>query len=223
MTQEPTSLDYQGRKTRRIDGHARRQAILEATLRVIVREGVRGVRHRAVAAEADVPLSATTYYFKDIQDLLNDSFLYWVEKTEQDTRRLEADSLGALEGLEPGALADEQVRARLCALIAHFIAEHVRAQVAQREARVLEFAFKAEALRNERLAAVVRAPRQSLLQAIVGFLSRLGASDPEAQALIVMGTIMELEYQLLLDADGGAEVLERTAARLVEWMFRAGT
>ncbi|MGZ4481779.1 MAG: TetR/AcrR family transcriptional regulator, partial [Gaiellales bacterium] len=42
----------------------RRQAILEATLRVIRDSGVHAVTLRAVAAEAGVPLAATTYYFE---------------------------------------------------------------------------------------------------------------------------------------------------------------
>ena len=57
----------------------RRLAILQAALRVMVRDGVRGVRHRAVAQEADVPLSATTYYFKDIHDLLADALTLYAK------------------------------------------------------------------------------------------------------------------------------------------------
>jgi DNA-binding transcriptional regulator YbjK len=44
-------------------GSPRRRAILEAALRVIERAGVESLTHRAVAAEADVPVAATTYYF----------------------------------------------------------------------------------------------------------------------------------------------------------------
>ena len=64
------SVQYQGRKASRHGSEQRRQQILDAAMRIVVRDGVRGVRHRAVAAEAGVPLSATTYYFKDIDDLL---------------------------------------------------------------------------------------------------------------------------------------------------------
>ncbi|MDN5401705.1 MAG: TetR family transcriptional regulator, partial [Pseudomonas sp.] len=64
------SVQYQGRKASRRGSEQRRQDILDAAMRIVVRDGVRAVRHRAVAAEAGVPLSATTYYFKDIDDLL---------------------------------------------------------------------------------------------------------------------------------------------------------
>ena len=46
------------------------EAILEAALRVIAERGVEAVTHRAVADAAGVPLSATTYYFESLDELL---------------------------------------------------------------------------------------------------------------------------------------------------------
>ncbi|PJJ61634.1 TetR/AcrR family transcriptional regulator [Compostimonas suwonensis] len=51
-------------------GEARRQALLDAVLRVLEKGGPSAVTHRAVAAEAGVPLAAATYYFDDLDDLL---------------------------------------------------------------------------------------------------------------------------------------------------------
>ena len=81
MTDQP--IDYKGRKAKYSRGEVRRQQILEAALRIVVSEGVRSVRHRAVAKEADVPLSATTYYFKDIKDLILDTFTLFVDRALQ--------------------------------------------------------------------------------------------------------------------------------------------
>ena len=75
------NVEYLGRKASRHGSEQRRQLILDAAMRIVVRDGVRGVRHRAVAAEAGVPLSATTYYFKDIDDLINDTFAQYVERS----------------------------------------------------------------------------------------------------------------------------------------------
>jgi len=73
-------VNYLGRQLTRSDGKKKRDKILEATLSIIVREGIRGVRHRAVAKEADVSLSSTTYYFKDIHDLITDAFMYFASQ-----------------------------------------------------------------------------------------------------------------------------------------------
>jgi len=58
------------RDGRRAKGDRRRALLIEATLRVIESHGVAGVTHRAVAAEADLPAAAATYYFGAVDDLL---------------------------------------------------------------------------------------------------------------------------------------------------------
>lgn len=50
-------------------GAARREALLDAALRVLEREGPAAVTHRAVAAEAGVPVASATYYFATLDDL----------------------------------------------------------------------------------------------------------------------------------------------------------
>ncbi|RMI46445.1 TetR/AcrR family transcriptional regulator [Streptomyces triticirhizae] len=48
----------------------RRERIVAAAVRVLERRGVNGLTHRAVAAEADVPLGSTTYHFDSGDALL---------------------------------------------------------------------------------------------------------------------------------------------------------
>lgn len=55
---------------RLLKGERRRRALIDATIRVIGRAGVAGVSQRVVAAEAEVPASAVTYYFPTVDDLL---------------------------------------------------------------------------------------------------------------------------------------------------------
>ncbi|MCS7480784.1 TetR/AcrR family transcriptional regulator [Umezawaea endophytica] len=69
---------------RRARGERRRQAILEATLRVIERDGVAGVSHRSVAREAGVPTTSTTYYFASLDDLLIATLMWSADKLAED-------------------------------------------------------------------------------------------------------------------------------------------
>jgi DNA-binding transcriptional regulator YbjK len=55
---------------RRARGEASRQAILDATVRVIAAGGLTSVTHRAVAAEAGVSTALTTYHFSTLDALL---------------------------------------------------------------------------------------------------------------------------------------------------------
>lgn len=59
-----------GRVPRTSSGRRKREQILEASVRVFGAGGATAVTHRAVAAEANVPLGSMTYYFTDRGDLL---------------------------------------------------------------------------------------------------------------------------------------------------------
>lgn len=86
---------------RREKGRRRRRALLDATIRVIGRDGLAGVSQRVVAAEAAVPASAVAYYFPTVDELLfsvladvNDRWIDAVERC-----RADPDPLGALARL----------------------------------------------------------------------------------------------------------------------------
>jgi DNA-binding transcriptional regulator YbjK len=55
---------------RRAKGERRRRAIVDATLRVVARDGVAAVSHRNIAREAGVPPASIAYYFAGIDELL---------------------------------------------------------------------------------------------------------------------------------------------------------
>src|SRR5919108_5445590 len=80
---------------RQARGERRRREILEAALRVIAARRIAAVTHRAVADEAGVPASSTTYYFETLDDLLDEALLMFV--------RDEAERLHALSARLEGA------------------------------------------------------------------------------------------------------------------------
>ncbi|CAN5462985.1 hypothetical protein BH10ACT4_BH10ACT4_05650 [soil metagenome] len=76
-------------------GEARRAALQDAVIRVLENGGPGAVTHRAVAAEAGVPLAAATYYFASIDDLLVSALL-----------RVTRQQVDLFAHLESGSLAD---------------------------------------------------------------------------------------------------------------------
>jgi TetR/AcrR family transcriptional regulator, regulator of biofilm formation and stress response len=58
-----------------------REAMIEATVRIVAREGVAAVTHRRVAAEAGVALSSTTWHFATKADIL-EAGLRWAAHRE---------------------------------------------------------------------------------------------------------------------------------------------
>lgn len=200
------SVQYQGRKASRQGSEQRRQAILDAALRIIVRDGVRAVRHRAVAAEADVPLSATTYYFKDIDDLITDTFALFVERGSvfmaefwQGTQTLQQELVARLDG-------SQQARQQVADEIAAFTASYIQQQLRERrEHLIAERAFEQEALLNPRLHELVRAHREILLQGISHFFEMLGSPQPRQDGELLTAVILQMEYRGLIE---GAEHLD---------------
>ncbi|WP_296257614.1 MULTISPECIES: TetR/AcrR family transcriptional regulator [unclassified Pseudomonas] len=195
------SVQYQGRKASRQGSEQRRQQILDAAMRILVRDGVRAVRHRAVAAEAQVPLSATTYYFKDIDDLLTDAFAQYVERSAAYMAKLWSNTEDRLREMVARNDGSAQARARLADDIARMTMEYVRHQLlTRRDQLIAEHAFRLEALINPRLAPLVAAHQEILLQGSAQFLEVMGSTQAQVDAQVLTGVIGRMEYQGLLGA-----------------------
>ncbi|MGH8355191.1 MAG: TetR/AcrR family transcriptional regulator, partial [Pseudomonas sp.] len=137
------SVQYHGRKASRQGSEQRRQAILDAAMRIIVRDGVRAVRHRAVAAEAAVPLSATTYYFKDINDLITDTFAQFVERSAAYMADFWGSTQGLLLALVGRLDGSAESRRELADEIARLAVEYVLQQLLTRRDHLMaEQAFE---------------------------------------------------------------------------------
>lgn len=76
-------------------GEARRSALLDAVIRVLEEGGPGAVTHRAVAAEAGVPLAAATYYFAGRDDLLESAILRTTDEDVALFRHLRGGSLAS--------------------------------------------------------------------------------------------------------------------------------
>ena len=73
----------------RVRGAARREALLEAVLRIVAEVGPDAVTHRRVANEAGLPLASTTYYFDSKEHLLTAALDL---AADRDTHRLLAET-----------------------------------------------------------------------------------------------------------------------------------
>lgn len=71
------------KKPRAEESVDRREALLEAAVRVVAQQGMRGLTHRAVEMEAGVPHGSTTYYFGTRHDLLVALMTYMRERGQK--------------------------------------------------------------------------------------------------------------------------------------------
>ncbi len=88
-------------------GAARREALLEAVLRIVADVGADAVTHRKVAEEAGLPLASTTYWFDSKEHLLTAALEM---AAERDSARLLEDVAANRTGAEtPAELIDAAV------------------------------------------------------------------------------------------------------------------
>ena len=191
----------------RASAQQRRLAILEAALRIMAREGLRAVSHRSVAAEAGVPLAATTYYFSDLEDLITESFLYWSQAQRRVVGDQLAASLALYEHATPGDV--DALVAALADAASGYVIEQARTH---RDDRVLEFAFLHEAARLPRLRAAVQDRQVEDRRALERFHATIGSRNPELDAQVSHSLMLGLEKSALLDDGGG---VDRRAIRAV--------
>ncbi len=168
-------------------GEARRRAILEATLRLLGREGGGSVTHRSVASEAGVPLAATTYYFASKDELLREAFALCMA---EDVATLASEPL-----LVPGAPVDVDV-----------VAERITAQLAarladERHTQLIYYALSFEAARRPELQPMARAWTAAYAGVAAPALAALGSTAPETDAWILVTSLEGIELEALASGE----------------------
>ncbi|MBY0278199.1 TetR family transcriptional regulator [Candidatus Binatia bacterium] len=190
----------------------KRRAILDAALRVVADGGVEAVTHRRVAAEADVPLGSTTYYFASRDDLLREAFRYHA-----------ALVYGAVDEIADG------MRLASTADVVAFLLALVRREIEDRALIVVEYELIVRAARDPVLAREVNAYERALAARLGEALERLGVvhAFDAARTLIALVRGFELEcltretpvldalqarLELVLSALGSARTRTRAGA-----------
>lgn len=194
---ESVKASYRGRNPTRADGIKRRRVILDAVRQTIIASGVQGVKHRAVAEAADVPLAATTYYFPDIHALLHDAFLDFCEMNIHQLQALELKGRELLSQMAAPNHLDNEQKLKIEAMLTGVIYEHVQSQVKNSDDRIIERAFRNESIRNPELATLVNAMELKQLGAISQFFTAFGSTHPDSDARELMALILFLEHSLL--------------------------
>ncbi len=195
-------------------GERRREEILRATLRLIGVRGADAVTHRAVAAEAGVPLSATTYYFASKEHLLEQALLL---AAREETDRLERMVLE----LSSSSLSAEAWASAVAAQISADVDEDPCKHVTL-------FELALEGTRTAVLRRDVREWQAAHLRLAETACRAVGSQEPELDARIVVAAVTGLMLEQLASgrADFGEDVmrpaLERLFARLAGEPGRSG-
>lgn len=211
------SISYSGRKTVRAKSELRRRQILEATLRIAAKEGIRGIKHRTVAHEAGVPLASTTYYFRDINELITDAFMLFAETAQRNLEQFYYTVNLVLDNTPSATLAwGGPGRHALARRLTAIASAHIADQFTNRRNQVLaEQVFLMEALRDDQLAALAQCYRDAWIAGLAGLLSRVGSRAPRQDAALLVSAVLGMGYDGLLYGD---ELPQRQATEVIRRM-----
>jgi DNA-binding transcriptional regulator YbjK len=189
-------------------GERRRQVLLDATLAIVGREGTAAVTHRAVAAEAGVPLAATTYYFSSKDELIREALVAAAGSDEETLARI-------APVLERVADVDDLVVA-LLELVAHWLS-------IGRTTLIAHYELCLEAARRPELEALARAWTDAHVRALAPALECVGSSDPDRDAWIVVTALdgMFVDQLAAQQSDITPETLRPALDRLLRALVRS--
>jgi TetR/AcrR family transcriptional regulator, regulator of biofilm formation and stress response len=167
---------------------AGRDALCDALIRIVARDGLDGVTFRSVAAEAGVTHGLASYHFGTRETMIKEALLRAVREAIERARIGEdVGSLQELAANTPNLLAEPPQDA------------------------VFQFYLALEAQRRPELLEQVRATYDSYISEVRATLGRLGLADDAPLARLTWAAIDGLSVQQLLyrDPTARAEALDR--------------
>ncbi|KQT01922.1 TetR/AcrR family transcriptional regulator [Cellulomonas sp. Leaf395] len=151
----------------------RQSALSDAGLRLIAQDGLRGLTHRAVDAEAGVPLGSTSYYFRTRDELVSACV----------RRLVELDLLA----LTTGGIGERRVTAdELADLGADLMWQWITVDADRQLAR---FELLLHSRRRPELAAQLHGAGEQVRAAMAAVLETQGCAEPASTAVWFVGCV----------------------------------
>lgn len=188
-------------------GEARKHAITEAALAVIARVGPDGLTHRLVAAEAQLPLAATTYWFASKEDMVRAALEHAIERDLRHVDALRTDSR---------AWTKKTVAAELARYIERSCTE-------RRECAVVDGALWLEALRRPELRPIAKRWVDDYTDVLQEVLRNVGAPGTHDDAELLGAAIDGIvSHHLVIAGPFDRATVTKQLGRLTAALVKAG-
>lgn len=206
---------------RRTKGEKTRERILLAAIEVLALNGVKGTTHRAIASHAELQLSLTTYYFKDIQELIHQAFKLNSYQILSRADTILGTAFTLITKIEKKELRKTAVREVLCQQLtdvtSHHLIDNIKHQaisLAVEQLMLTEIQVTPELrllIQEHELAQLV--PYEQLC----GFFNKV---NPELDAKIMYTVFSQLQYsQLANQINIDNELIQQTTHKIIAWIM----
>ncbi|MBO9490808.1 TetR family transcriptional regulator [Endozoicomonas sp. G2_1] len=214
--------DQQAQPKRRSKGERTRESILNAAIIVLAQNGIKGTTHRAVAQQAQLQLSLTTYYFKDIQELIQQAFILnsnAIMATAMTAWQQTFDALSEIS-LDQSVNAETrlEIATQLTSMARAYIDNKLRHEPTSLAVEQLLFT---EVHRAPELADLADKHWLALREPFVRMCQHLAPADAETHAEIMLTLFTQIEYRHLAVAVDDIDWLpiEAMIKKVMSWLL----
>jgi len=216
MTKESTPVK------RRSKGEQTRLLILQSATEVLAKNGIKGTTHRAIANHANIQLSLTTYYFKDIQELVHQAFTLCSSQITAKTSLAWQPAVDLLASVNKTNLRKVSEKENLRKKLSEMTTRHLinRINNSPVELAVEQLLFT-EVQVSPQLLALANMHRTTLLTPFIRLCKFFNSRDPHIDADIMLTVFTQLEYRNLavpseqLDTENILAIVSRTIGNVM--------
>jgi len=202
-------------------GEKTKNKILIATIEVLALNGIKGTTHRAIASHAQLQLSLTTYYFKDIQELIDQAF-------RQNSYLLLSRVNKALETaflfigeINRSELKKVVIKKALCQRLSTMISKYLIANIKQHAISLaVEQLMFTEIQVSPRLRFLAQEHDLAQLVHFEQLCRYFNKIDPEIDARIMHNIFSQLQYsQLTKQQNIDVNAISKTTYKVISWIM----
>ena len=208
---------------RRSKGEQSRNSILDAAIVLLAEQGIKGTTHRAIANYSGLQLSLTTYYFKDIDDLIFQAFKRNSALTIEKAATAWHDAFNLLSKLDSTQPLSETEKAtiqtELTNLAVNYIVHKVETQPTMLAVERLLFSLTNS---NTHFTELAKFHRATLLKPFEQLCAAFNPDTSETDADIMFTVFTQLEYRNIgnLGEQIDKNEIRSRVHRIIEWVMK---
>lgn len=222
MSVEKKQINISQTKLRRSKGERTREKILLSAIEILATHGIKGTTHRAIASHADIQLSLTTYYFKDIQELVQQAFELNSSLMRASTDNILQKAFNEFENIDKASLRKVSVKTELCERLSQMTAQHLFNHVENNEAALaVEQLMYTSVQVTPKLQQLAKEHEESQLVPFAVLAKYFNNKDPEIDANIMRTIFTQLEYSQLplKPSERSIEPIQLVTRKLLRWIM----
>ena len=213
------SIKPRSKKVSRTDGKASKEAILDATLLIIIRDGMRNVKYKTVAEVAGVAISAPAYYFRDIPALIKEAYLHYFNSYKIEMNEIRSVGSKALNQFDKNLLGNKDtlevfIDSYTETLLAVLASDHKDSATFM----LLDRIFRNETLQNPAMYPALKRQDRLDLESIEDVFKTLGTQNPEENAVHLLSLMGYLSEKLL--HEGYTDKVKAYARKMLRSLLR---